>query len=251
MTFRKLTSAIIVLACSLPARLPAQFSNGTATIEASSGGWTDPALSHYRLLQQRLGDGSYKMIGTFKVIGTPYIFGGHNKGDMYAPDAKAQNIFLSYNTYNQEVEFYSTSNPDQPLVKEPGTVDSFMLADNIENGITGRLKFTYGPLLGSKEKSYFLELYAGARFSIYKRYKSDLDYVSTNYVQSELRQFNLQVEYFYRDSMTKTLKKLKANSFAVNKEFRDVKDLSSVVSTDEYSVNPDAALKKAFEYLNK
>jgi len=224
--------------------------NVPSSASSAFGAWTDPALNHNKLLIQKTGEGNYKIIGTFKVMGTSYLYGENHKGDMFAPEAKAFNIHLSYNTYNQEVEFTSTSNPEKPLIKEPGTVDSFMIHPNIQSGITVELKFFYGPLIGSKEKAYFLLLHGGTRFSIYKRYKSELGYVSSNYIQSELREFDLQVEYFYTDTQGKGVKKLKPNAFTVTKEFKDVKELSAVVTADDFSVNPDAALKKAFETLN-
>lgn len=215
-----------------------------------SHAWTDPALNHNKLLQQQSGDGVYKLIGLYKVIGSSHLFGEHNKADMFATETKAYNIFISYNTYNQEVEFYSTSNPDKSLIKEPGTVDSFIIQQNIELGITNPLKFVYGSILGVKDKYYFQEIYIGKRFSLYKRYKSDLGYVSSNYIQSELRQFDLQYEYFYTDTENKGVKKLKQNASNVIKEFKNVKDLSSVVNGDAFSANPEDVLRKAFDYLN-
>lgn len=219
-------------------------------VTPDSRGWTDPALGHNRLLQNQLGEGAYKVIGNFKVLGSPYLYGGNLKADMFTSEAKAYNITISYNTFNQEVEFISTSNPDAPLIREPGSIDSFLIQASTNAGIMTPLKFVYGSILGSKEKAYFLEIYSGNRFSIYKRYKSEMGYVSSNYVQSELRQFDLQVEYFYTDTQGKGVKKIKPNSFTVIKEFKDVKDLSAIVTTDDFSVNPDAAFTKAFEALN-
>ncbi len=216
-----------------------------------SRGWTDPALNHNKLIQQQTGDGVYKLIGSYKVVGTQFLFGEHHKGDLFSTQAKAYNIFVSYNTYNQEVEFYSTSNPDKPLVKEPGEVDSFTIHQNIELGIANSLKFIYGTHLGTDDKYFFQEVYAGTRFSLYKRYKSELGYVSTNYVQSELRQFDLTFEYYYTDTQKKGVKKLKSNASSVIKEFKEVKDLSGVVTVEDFDTNREAALQKAFEYLNK
>lgn len=227
--------------------------NGTAAIVSTapdSRAWTDPALNHNKLLQQNQ-NGGYQLIGTYKVIGSSYLFGQHHKADMFAAEAKAYNIFISYNTYNQEVEFYSTSNPDQPLVKEPGTVDSFTIHQNIELGITTALKFVYGSHLGIKEKSYFQEVYKGSKYSLYKRYKSDLGYASGNYLQSDLRQFDLIYDYFYSESEKPGLRKLKTNYSSISKEFKDKKDISSVFTTEEFTVNQEAALSKAFEYLNQ
>ncbi|MBI5856542.1 MAG: hypothetical protein HZB42_02730 [Sphingobacteriales bacterium] len=216
----------------------------------SQSGYMDNALNYSRLIIAKTPEGVYKLVGPFKVIGTSYLFGEKMGGDLFSSEAKAWNISLSYNTYNQEVEFYSSSNPDKPLVKEVGTVDSFILHQNIESGIISPLKFVYGELIGSKEKAYFQEVCTGTRFNLYKRYKSELGYVSSNYIQSELRQFDLLYEYFYTDSESKSIKKIKANGPSVIKEFKSIKDISAVVNNDDYSVNPEEALKKAFDYLN-
>jgi len=219
--------------------------------QPDSRGWTDPALNHNKLLQQNSGEGMYKLIGTYKVVGSSFLFGEHHPADMFAPEVKAYNIFISYNTYNQEVEFYSVGNPAKPLVKETGTLDSFILHQNIDLGIINPLKFVYGSVLGLKDKYYFQEICTGRRFSLYKRYKSELGYVSSNYIQSELRQFDLEYEYFYRDSEGKGIKKIKPNAAGVIKEFKDVKDLSSVTSVDAFTANPEEAFRKAFLYLNQ
>lgn len=211
----------------------------------------DNALNYNRLIIAKTADGAYKLVGVFKVVGTSYLFGEKNKGNMFSSEAKAYNIFLSYNTYNQEVEFYSSGNPDKPLIKAPGTVDSFLIKENVSLGINHPLKFVYGSHLGSSEKSYFLELYAGKRFSIYKRYKSDLGYVSTNYIQSELRQFDLLYEYFYLDTAKAGLKKLKPNTSSIIKELKNIKDISPVFTNDDFTRDQEAALRKAFEYLNQ
>jgi hypothetical protein len=108
----------------------------------------------------------------------------------------------------------------------------------------------YGAHLGSNEKTYFQEVYAGNRFSIYKRYKGELEYVSSNYIQSELRQFELTREYYYTDAESKTIKKIKPNLTSLVKEFKDVKDLSSVVTNDDITINPDNAFAAAFKFLN-
>ena len=198
----------------------------TVVLGQTPGAVGDNALNYNRLIKEKTGDGVYKLIGTYKVVGTSYLFGEKNQGNLFSKEANAFNVFLSYNTYNQEVEFYSSSNPDKPL------------------------KFVYGTHLWSSEKAFFKEIYAGKRFSLYKRYKSDLGYVSSNYVQSELRQFDLLFDFFYTDSETKTIKKLKPNSSSITKEFKTIKDVSGVINTDELNANPEEALQKIFDYLN-
>ena len=223
----------------------------TGIISSGQSGYMDNALNYSRLIKEKTADGVFKLIGTFKVVGTSFLFGEKNKGNLFSPEAKAYNIFLSYNTYNQEVEFYSASNPDKPLVKEPGTVDSFIIHESISLGIIHPLKFVYGTHLGSAEKAFFMEIYTGGQFSVYKRYKSELGYVSTNYIQSELRQFDLLYDYFYADSSKAGVKKLKTNVSSIIKEFKNIKDISPVFTSDDFTKNQEEALRKAFEYLNK
>jgi len=213
--------------------------------------YMDNALNYNRLLREQTGEGVFKIIGNFKVVGTSYLFGEKNKGDIFSTEAKAYNIFVSYNTYNQEVEFYSSSNPDKPLVKEPGSVDSFTIHAKTEVGIRNPMRFVYGSHLGSKEKAFFLEIFKGNKYSVYKRYKSDLGYVSTNYTQTELRQFDLLYDYFYYNTEKKEIKKLKTNYSQIVKELKDIRDITPVFTSEAFSVNQDDALQKAFEYLNQ
>jgi hypothetical protein len=216
----------------------------------NSVGWTDPALDHNKLLQQQTGEGMYKMIGTYKVVGSSFLLGVRHPADIFAPEVKAYNIFISYNTYNQEIEFYSIGNPDKPLVRDPGTLDSFIIHQDTGRHISNQLKFVYGSVLGIKDKYYFQEICTGKRFNLYKRYKSELGYVSSNYIQSELRQFDLVYDYFYTDTESKGIKKIKPNAYSVIKVFQAVKDLTTVVTVDDFSANPEVAFRKAFAYLN-
>lgn len=225
--------------------------NVPTSASSQFGAWRDPALNHNALLKEKTGEGSFIIIGGFKVKGSPYLFGPSHKGNMFSTEAMAYNIKLSYNTYNQELEFITTSNPDKPLVKEPGTVDSFLIQKDIANNILGDLKFIYGSILGTKDKAYYQEIFAGPKFTLYKKYKSELNYVSENYIQSELREFEMQVEYYYKTADEKGLKKIKPNAYAVAKEFKNVTDLSKVVTADDFSVNQEAAFIKAFSILNQ
>jgi hypothetical protein len=229
--------------------LPVNYSVGAPNYFFTVDKAPDPALAHNKLLMEKSGDGVLTQIGTFKVKGNPNLFSGRNKGDMFTREAKAYNIAISYNTYNQEVGFHSTSNPTQMLVKEPGEVDSFILHADPAADIPTELKFIYGELLGSKDKAYYQVVYEGPNYSVYKKYKSELGIVSENYIQSDLRRFDLLVDYYYSGG-GKKLKKIRPNSAVLIKEFKDVKDLSKYINDDIFVANAEQALRKTFQYLN-
>jgi hypothetical protein len=222
-------------------------SNKLVANAPDSRGWTDPALNHNKLL---VGNGTYVLVGHYKVMGSPYLFGEHSSGDLFSEKEKAYNININYNTYNQEVEFISTGNAGTPLVKTVGEVDSFILRQHIESGIMHDMKFVYGPLAGSMDKTYFLELAKGSRFSFYKRYHADLGYPSGNYSQAEVRQFDLLTDYYYYDAEKKTFKKLKFNLSSIIKEFKGIKDITPVANSEAFSANPEDVLVKVAAYLN-
>ncbi|MFM7672319.1 MAG: hypothetical protein ACKO6Q_06990 [Bacteroidota bacterium] len=214
-------------------------------------GWVDPALNHNRLIREQTGEGAYKLVGPYKVIGTSYLFGERNKGNLYSAEATAINIQLGYNTYNQELEFLSGENINKPLVKMPGEVDSFVFLANRSVGLSQDQRFIYGKYLGSNEKAYFQQVATGPKMGIYKRYKSDVGYVSSNYVQSELRQFDLLFDYFLYNATTKTIKKLKNNVGNIQKELNAFGDVSSVFTGDSFSANPEEAIRKAVLYIHQ
>src|SRR5688572_14528523 len=207
--------------------------------DPDSRGWSDPALNHNRLLRNQLGEGTYVIVGTYKVTGSPFLFGGSKNADIFTQKEKALNITVSYNTYSQDVDFYSTSNPTTALTKTAGEVDSFVLKQDIGDGILQDLTFVYGTHAGSSEKAYFQKLAFGHRFNLYKRYKSELGFSSTNYGMSDLRVFEMTVDYFYYDAETKAFKKIKPNLGNIVKEFKSIKDVSGVADKNAFSVNPE------------
>ncbi|MBK6937747.1 MAG: hypothetical protein IPH18_13310 [Chitinophagaceae bacterium] len=213
-------------------------------------GWTDPALQHNKLLQEQTGDGMYKLIGPYKVIGSSFLFGEPLKGDMFSPGTKAYNIKLSYNTYNQEVGFLSVQNSGTPLVKEPGDLDSFIIQRDTALDIQFPMKFIYGSLLGVKDKAYYLELFKGDKFNLYKKYSSELGINTSNILQSELRQFDLNYEYYYAETGVKGLKKIKANANGFIKEFKRIKDLTGLIGENNFAVNPEGCMKTGMILLN-
>jgi len=210
----------------------------------------DPAQMYNRLVIEK-GNGTYQQIKNFRVTGTSFLYGEKNKGSMYASNESGNNILLTYDTYSQNVDFYPSSGTGPALTKEPGTLDSFVINKKPEAMLENDIKFVYGSIVGSKDKAYFQVVSKGKKVSLYKKYNAELGMVTTNYIQSELRQFNILVEYFYADSTGKIVKKLKISPKTLVKEFVLIKDLSAIINDDDLTANRENELIRLFEEMNR
>ena len=227
--------------------LTVAFSTGLCAQQAS---YFDPAQAYNRLLIEKSG-GTYRQVGNFKVVGTSFLFGERNKGDIYAPSESGRDIELTYDTYTQQVDFYASSGTKIALSKDPGSLDSFIIKRNPDVMLYNDILFVYGKIIGSKEKAYFQLVSGGENANLYKKYSAELALVTTNILQSELKQFNINVDYYYTDSTGKNIKKLKVNAKSIAKEFSYIKDISSVIDSDLLTSQREQELTKIFEELNK
>ena len=219
-------------------------------VNAQAASYSDPAAAYLRILLEKSGEGSYQVIGNYKVIGTSYLFGEKLKGNVYTSKEQALNTLLSYNTYNHQLEVYQDNN-QKPLVKKVTEVDSFRLLSSISTPYKEDLLFVNPSYLDSSLKKFFVvQVKKGNRFSLYKAYKSDMIIVSTNYVQSDLRQFDLSYEYYYKDVTKPGLKKLKVNANNLKREFKDIIDISSYTNSESFGTDTEYVLKQIFTALN-
>lgn len=221
----------------------------TVIAYAQQAAYSDAAQAYNKLLIEK-SNNSYTRIDNYKVVGSPYLFGGKNRGNLFARKEFAYDINLSYNTYNNEIEFYSSSNPSKSLIKDFEMVDSFILKQNLNSGINENIKFVSSKILNAKEKGFYQIMYVGEDFDLYKKYNSTLGIVTTNYIQSELRQFDLSYEYYYLNKSTKELKKIKLTRSGLKKEFKSIKDISPVLDNKNLGANPDLILNAIFVFLN-
>jgi hypothetical protein len=206
-----------------------------STAFAQQRSYFDPAQAYNRLLIEK-GNGTYRQVSNYKVTGTSFLYGEKNTGRIYAPAEAANDIPLTYDTYTQHVEFYPSGT--KVLTKEPGTLDSFVIRKNPETMLEDDITFVYGSVLGSKDKAYYMIMSKGPKVSLYKKYTATLGLVSTNIVQADLRQFEINVDYYYTDSTGKELKKLKVSSKNLAKEFSPIKnDLASIINEYDLMAN--------------
>jgi hypothetical protein len=220
-------------------------------IKAQALSYTDPAAGYLKLMLEKGDEGSYQRVGNFKVIGTSYLFGEKNDGNAFAGNDKSENIKLGYNTYNQKIDI-SLDGLNTSFFKTPAELDSFIINKSGSQYIKEDLLFYSSKIIQPSFKDCFLQVvYHGERFSLYKSYTSTLNYVSTNYIQSELRQFTLEYVYYYFDTQTKALKKLKLLRKKIADEFNNIIDVSSYLNEDLFNTQPEKAMQLMFEALNK
>ena len=206
----------------------------------------EPALA-YNLLDIQ-NSGSYMVIGNFKVKGSPYLFGGKKKADIFAKKEFGSDVVLSYNTYNQDIEFDMNGNIG--LTKSVSEVDSFILKPDGDYNLTD-LFFINSALVGSDEKCFFQIVSEGSKYDLYKKYSSRLEISSTNYVQSDLRYFALSSDYYYLDKSVNKIKKIKLTKKGIINEFKATKDLSADIKDFNLGVETENVMKVIFTLLNK
>jgi hypothetical protein len=211
--------------------------------------YLDPASAFLRIFLEKGSEGTYQQIGNFKVIGTSYLFGEKLKGGIYTKTEKSEHVELGYNTYNQSLDV--KLNGVQSITKKAAEVDSFVIYANNSEFIKIDLFFYSSALVSPKAKDGFYQVIStGSKYNLYKGYTAALDIVSTNYIQSDLRQFTLEYNFYYTDNSTKDFKKLKLSKKKIVDELKSKMDVSIFLDEDELDKNPGIALKKVFNALN-
>ena len=60
--------------------------------------YTDPVQAYNRLVVEK-SNGTYIRMGRYKVIGTPYLYGGKQDGIVYEKGKAGNHVSFSYNLY--------------------------------------------------------------------------------------------------------------------------------------------------------
>ena len=208
-------------------------------------------LNQYKTPQNTLPVTGYYQIGGYKVKGNPYFKPEFILGDFFSGPETAKNIYLRYDIYNQKVEFISSANKDQILIKEAGDLDSFVIYKKENKAIVEDIKMVYAAFIGVAGKFYYCPMHKGEKYSLYKKFVSELVVPVDRTGNAESRVFETQVQYWYMDEKLKTFKKVTATVAAVKKEFKDIRDLSEILKNGSMFKNPDNAMIRAFIYLNE
>jgi hypothetical protein len=212
--------------------------------------YIDPAKAYNKMMLDKNGEGAnIERVGNFKVKGTSLYFGGSLKGTVFTKERAFPDVLISYNSYNQFVDIYDNSNT--PIAtKKFNELDSFKVKINTSEFNTNST-FISSLVLQSNDNCFFQVLSLGNKYSLYKKYHTDLGIVTENQFQADLRQFDLLTDYYYSESGVKGIKKIKLTNNGIIKEFKLIKDVSKIVEEGSLIFNPEGLLLNVFEEINK
>lgn len=211
----------------------------------------DVVLFQYKTPKNSLPVTGHYQIEGYRVKGDPYYRPEFVLGDMYSAVETAKNVYIRFDVYYQNVEFISSANKDQILVKEPADLDSFLIYKKEDKLIKEDIRMVYAPIIGAPGKCYYGCLYKGSKYSVYKRFTAELVTPIDRTGRPDDRVFERQTEYWYVTESKKEFKKVTGTVAGVKKEFKDIKDVSEVVKAGNMFKNADAAMVKVFAYLNE
>ncbi len=217
-------------------------------VKAQMATFFDPAVAYSRVLLEKGGKGTYIRVGNFKVTGSPYIYSETLKGDVYHSGKIAKDVVYKINNYAKELQI-ATDVPGQVFLVSIDDLDSLLLPAAKNEFLTADLKFVSSKTIDKSKKLFLQELQKGARFTLYKSYNTEINIPSDNYAQTDLREFNLVVEYYYTDVQDPgVLKSVKPNKKWLAKSFKD-NNAVEILENVSLTGNMDLALGKFFNFL--
>lgn len=219
------------------------------TSKSQAVSFLDPGQAFLKM-RLEIDDQTFTRIGNYKVTGTQYLFGNQVVGDIHTDVQVGKSVAISYNTYNQTLEIPFENGF---LAKKANEVDSFTFLKGDVTFFKEDLHFISTKKFNVKKDFFLLKVFEGPKYSLYKHYFSDLGIVSTNYVQSDLRQFNLKFEYYYFDHNLPEIKlqKLKTNKTTLSKIFSFSNEVLGLIKGDDFDGNKEDYLKILFLKINK
>lgn len=211
--------------------------------------YTDPGMAYNKLMLTKDGV-TYRQISNWKVVGSPYLFADLIHGSVYTKTGQDNNAYFRIDNYEKQLEV-KTANQNKFLMQPIAQVDSFSLIASDSTLFKQDLFFINSSLVDSAMKPVFLQkVTSGKNYSLYKLYTTGLVISISNYAQSDLREFDLNVDYYYTSSTASGLKKLKLNKAAFVKEFKNDPLVSETISKGNLSKNPEPLLTLIFTQLN-
>jgi hypothetical protein len=212
----------------------------TVVLNAQALSYSDPAVMYNRILAES-GNGTYTQIGTYRVVGNQFLNGGKLESIVFSDSSKKANQLLtSYDTYYQQLYVYEITTKQQITLLN---VDSFMVTLPTKKVLT----MVNTKFYNFKKKGFFQVVLNNENITLLKYYSTKLGFSSTNYVQPELREFDLSYTYYYYDAKTKTLEELPSYYSKIEKKLSSKVNIGNYVSKNAYNLNVEESLITIFK----
>lgn len=135
-----------------------------------------------------------------------------------------ENIKINYNTFINQIEV--------PIPMEEVIVDSFRIVSHVDDSLLTNLTFISSKVLGAEDIGFYLRI-NDWQFTLYKKYNSTLGIATSNYIESDLRQFELNYDDYYLNKKAGKIKKIKFSYNGIKKsldQLRIIHQFSITVS---------------------
>ena len=190
----------------------------------------------------------YQRIGVYKVRGTPYVLKGANLCDVYTPLGLAKNLPIVFDAYTKDVNVLLENSVN--MVKlNPADVDSFIVLKDNGNGFAPGVVFLNAEKIDPSVKLYMQRIANGPKLQIYKAFTTELRPAAMDVAQTNVREFEIMGEYYFRQGNSKELVKVKKNLKSLQAIYKDspaaLKALKDVSKSDF-----ENALAKAVAIIN-
>ncbi len=217
-------------------------------VHAQMNVYVDPALAYNKIMGNLDNAMSYRQIGNFKVKGTPYLYAETVTGDVYYGKQVAKNVAFKIDNYAKTLEL-PTETPGKYFVVSSLDLDSFIIRAKDNQFINQDIKFVSSKIVGSSEKQFLQAIYQTPNRTLYKAFTTDMEIVSDNYVQSDLREFKTQVVYHFTDANMPGLNSIKPAKGSFKKVFKSER-ITNLVSDISFMQNSDIGMIKAFTVID-
>lgn len=207
------------------------------TTKAQQLAYSDPAAAYNRILLEK-GAGNYLQIGNYKVMGTQYVYGGSLDTDLYAEgNTEPKKVKASYDTYKKKLDVVITNSSK---TMEINNVDSFILYNPNEMAD----KYINCKYIQPNLNGYITVVSVAPKCTLYKYYETTLATPTDNYINAELRVFQLDYTYYYKVNGSKDLIKLNLAYKNLQKQLKEHVDVAGTVDRETYNQNYEDGLKR-------
>ena len=190
----------------------------------------------------------FQRIGNYKVKGNSYLFKGANVSDLFTTLGYGVNMPVVFDTYTQKVSVMQANKTDIVTLSFD-ELDSFIVKIDNDKRFTRPATFINANKIEPGKKLYLERLATGAKYSLYKSYKAEMERAALDVAQTNLMEFQIRSEFYYLPAGASEFIKIKPNLSSLKKQFANDPDaLKLLANTTKEKLEED--LTFFFDVLN-